>query len=78
MPGILSCVDNTTKNTTVLNNAIDLSTKSYTWTVNIPASSYYLSLNDGSGDKYSGTFSVFDAGQSTPVSTPAGSSAALT
>ncbi|CAG8648746.1 24803_t:CDS:2, partial [Gigaspora rosea] len=88
MPGILSCIDNTTKNTTVINSSVDLASKSYRWTVNIPAGTYYLALNDGGGDKYSGTFSVFDAGQpiqaqassptSTSASTPTGSSTALT
>ncbi|CAG8718967.1 14745_t:CDS:1, partial [Dentiscutata heterogama] len=43
-------------------STINLSTQSYTWLVNVPVGTYYLALNDGSGDKYSGTFSVFSAG----------------
>ncbi|CAG8455140.1 25044_t:CDS:2 [Dentiscutata erythropus] len=56
IPGTLSCVDNSTKNTVLLSSTVDLSAQSYTWSVNVPAGTYYLALNDGSGDKYSGTF----------------------
>ncbi|CAG8784687.1 3487_t:CDS:2, partial [Cetraspora pellucida] len=69
LPGTLSVIDNLTKNTVVISSTIVLSTQSYQWTVNVPAGTYYLALNDGSGDKYSGTFTVFQAG-STQSSAP--------
>ncbi|CAG8707467.1 3732_t:CDS:1, partial [Cetraspora pellucida] len=62
LPGTLSVIDNTTKNTVIISSNITLSTQSFQWTVNVPAGTYYLALNDGSGDKYSGTFTVFQAG----------------
>ncbi|CAG8711050.1 14203_t:CDS:2, partial [Cetraspora pellucida] len=72
LPGTLSIIDSTTKNTVVISNTINLATKSYQWTVSVPAGTYYLALNDGSGDKDSGTFTVF-AG-SNPPSSPASTS----
>ncbi|RIB12697.1 hypothetical protein C2G38_1791136 [Gigaspora rosea] len=58
LPGTLSVIDNTTKNTVIISSTINLSSQSYSWTVNVPAGTYYLALNDGSGDKYSRTFTV--------------------
>ncbi|CAG8496407.1 5592_t:CDS:2, partial [Scutellospora calospora] len=57
--GILSCIDNTTQSTTVISNTINLASQSYSWTVKVPPSTYYLTLNDGSDKKYTGTFTVF-------------------
>ncbi|CAG8471014.1 11698_t:CDS:2, partial [Scutellospora calospora] len=48
IPGILSCIDSTTQNTTIISNTINLASQSYQWTVNVPAGTYYLALNDGS------------------------------
>ncbi|CAG8548051.1 17721_t:CDS:2, partial [Cetraspora pellucida] len=56
--GTLRCINNSTSNTTVLSNTINLSTQSYSWTIDVPAGFYYLALNDGTGDKNSGTFEV--------------------
>ncbi|RIB28293.1 hypothetical protein C2G38_1535282 [Gigaspora rosea] len=80
LPGTLSVVDNTTKNTVIISSTINLSSQSFMWTVNVPAGTYYLALNDGSGDKYSGTFTVFQAGGTAPAAAsgaaPAASGAA--
>ncbi|CAG8518893.1 8645_t:CDS:2, partial [Racocetra persica] len=70
LPGTLSVIDNTTKNTTTISGSINLSAKNYQWTVNVAAGMYYLGLNDGSGDKYSGTFEVFSTGSSGSPSSP--------
>ncbi|CAG8458785.1 13175_t:CDS:2 [Racocetra fulgida] len=75
LPGTLSVIDNTTKNTVVISSNITLSTQSFRWTVNVPAGTYYLALNDGSGDKYSGTFTVFQAG-APPAPAASGTAAA--
>ncbi|CAG8452093.1 7917_t:CDS:2, partial [Cetraspora pellucida] len=48
LPGTLSVIENTTKNTVIISSTINLSTQSYQWTVNVPAGTYYLALNDGS------------------------------
>ncbi|CAG8714091.1 4140_t:CDS:2, partial [Dentiscutata erythropus] len=72
IPGILSCIDNTTKNTIILSNAINVSTKTYTWLVNVPASAYYLALNDGSGDN------TRTSESSKPTTTPASLSSSAT
>ncbi|CAG8758965.1 2764_t:CDS:2 [Gigaspora margarita] len=71
LPGTLSVIDNTTKNTVIISSSITLSTQSYQWTVNVPPGTYYLALNDGSGDKYSGTFTVFQAGGAAPAASGA-------
>ncbi|CAG8758320.1 5026_t:CDS:2 [Dentiscutata erythropus] len=77
--GILSIVDSTTQNTVIISSTITLSTQSFQWTVNVPAGTYYLALNDGSGNKDTGTFTVFTPGGTTSNSTapaPATSGAA--
>ncbi|CAG8787028.1 3726_t:CDS:1, partial [Racocetra fulgida] len=71
IPGILSIIDNTTKNTVIISSTINLSSQSYQWKVNVPAGTYFLGLNDGSGDKYSGTFTVFQSGLPNPATTQA-------
>ncbi|CAG8690361.1 22380_t:CDS:2, partial [Cetraspora pellucida] len=75
LPGTLSVIENTTKNTVIISSTITLSTQSYQWTVNVPAGTYYLALNDGSGDKYSGTQGA-PKSASTPTPTPTASAAA--
>ncbi|CAG8476749.1 3796_t:CDS:2 [Dentiscutata heterogama] len=74
LPGILSVIDNTSQNTIIISNSINLSAQSYMWTVNVPAGTYYLSLNDGSGNKYSGTFTVFQPAGAAPASIVSASS----
>ncbi|CAG8645981.1 279_t:CDS:1, partial [Dentiscutata heterogama] len=73
VPGVLSIVDNTTKNTIIISSSITLSTQSYQWTVNVPTGTYYLALNDGSGNKYSGTFTVFQPAGAAGAPAPAAS-----
>ncbi|RIB00623.1 hypothetical protein C2G38_2150792 [Gigaspora rosea] len=75
LPGTLSVIDNTTKNTVVISSSVNLASQSLSWTVNVPAGTYYLALNDGSGDKYSGTFIVFQVGGATPAAAPSSSPA---
>ncbi|CAG8760278.1 9597_t:CDS:2, partial [Dentiscutata erythropus] len=78
LPGTLSVVDSVTKNTTIISKTIVLSTKNYQWTVNVPPATYYLALNDGSGDKDTAGFQVFSPGGNTSSapSTPSGSTPA--
>ncbi|CAG8703003.1 10419_t:CDS:1, partial [Racocetra fulgida] len=71
LPGTLSVVNNATQNTTVIDRAVNLTAQAYQWTVSVPAAFYYLALNDGSGDKYSGAFEVYNAGQPAQASAPA-------
>ncbi|CAG8454450.1 455_t:CDS:2, partial [Gigaspora rosea] len=78
LPGTLSVIDNTTKNTVVISSSVNLASQSLSWTVNVPAGTYYLALNDGSGDKYSGTFIVFQVGGATPAAAPSSSPATPT
>ncbi|KAF0474724.1 hypothetical protein F8M41_024658 [Gigaspora margarita] len=75
LPGTLSVIDNTTKNTVVISSSVNLASQSLSWTVNVPPGTYYLALNDGSGDKNSGTFSVFQAGGAAPTAAPSSSPA---
>ncbi|CAG8679507.1 3393_t:CDS:2 [Dentiscutata erythropus] len=72
--GILSIVDSTTQNTVIISSTITLSTQSFQWTVNVPAGTYYLALNDGSGNKDTGTFTVFAPGGTTTPPANSGSS----
>ncbi|CAG8796686.1 28029_t:CDS:2, partial [Gigaspora margarita] len=67
LPGTLSVIDNRTKNTVVISNTVSLASQSLLWTVNVPAGTYYLAINDGSGEKYSGTFTVIQAKAPAPV-----------
>ncbi|CAG8604150.1 16948_t:CDS:2 [Dentiscutata erythropus] len=68
LPGILSVVDYTSKNSIIISNSINLNIQSYTWIVNVPAGTYYLILNDGSDIKYSGNFTVFQPAGAAPTS----------
>ncbi|CAG8808872.1 18785_t:CDS:2, partial [Gigaspora margarita] len=75
--GILSIVNSGTKDTTIIDNNVPLAPKSYQWKVNVPPGNYYLTLNDGTGDKPTGNFDVFDpSAGATPTSgsAPTGSS----
>ncbi|CAG8501595.1 9478_t:CDS:2 [Dentiscutata heterogama] len=76
IPGILSVIDSTTKNTIIISSSITLSTQSYQWTVNVPAGTYNLALNDGSGDKYSGPFTVFQPAAQAPAASGGNSNSA--
>ncbi|KAF0474726.1 hypothetical protein F8M41_024660 [Gigaspora margarita] len=66
--GTLSVVDSTTRNTVLLSRDLTLSSQSYRWTVNVPAGTYYLVLDDGTGDKSSGTFQVVQDSTTAAVS----------
>ncbi|CAG8795182.1 26089_t:CDS:1, partial [Dentiscutata erythropus] len=74
----LYAIDNVTKNSVIITDKIDPSAKSYRWVVNVPPGTYYLDLNDGTGDKNTGAFEVFDATPGTPSSTPPSPSALST
>ncbi|CAG8598006.1 6755_t:CDS:2, partial [Gigaspora rosea] len=70
--GILSIVNSGTKDTTVIDQNVPLAPKSYQWKVNVPPGTYYLTLNDGTGDKPTGNFDVFDSSAgATPTTGPA-------
>ncbi|CAG8526741.1 6836_t:CDS:2 [Gigaspora margarita] len=73
LPGTLSVIDSVTQSRTTISTTIVLSSKNYQWKVNVPPGSYYLALNDGAGDKLSGTFSVFDANSGTAPTGTSGS-----
>ncbi|RIB28302.1 hypothetical protein C2G38_2137411 [Gigaspora rosea] len=73
--GTLSVVDNVTKKSFIISSLIILATQSTLWVVNVPAGTYYLDINDGSGNKYSGTFTVFQAGGAAPAAAPSSSPA---
>ncbi|CAG8583842.1 44598_t:CDS:2 [Gigaspora margarita] len=66
--GTLSVVDSTTRNTVLLSRDLPLSSQSYRWTVNVPAGTYYFVLDDGTGDKSSGTFQVIQDSTTAAVS----------
>ncbi|CAG8697674.1 18597_t:CDS:2, partial [Acaulospora morrowiae] len=65
--GILNIVSNTTSRMTLINDNLDLTPREYSWIVNVPPGIYYFTLNDGSGNQYSGEFSVYVPGGTTPV-----------
>ncbi|CAG8536605.1 16893_t:CDS:2 [Cetraspora pellucida] len=72
----LRVINNSTGNTTPISNSLNLADQKLSWTVNVPPGTYYLALNDGTGDKYSGFFTVV-AGTTAPgasVAPPAGKS----
>ncbi|CAG8572376.1 10206_t:CDS:1, partial [Scutellospora calospora] len=52
-----------------ISSSITLSVQSYQWTVNVPAGTYYIGLNNGSGNKLSGTFTVFTAASASVANT---------
>ncbi|CAG8730094.1 33027_t:CDS:2, partial [Racocetra persica] len=56
--GVLRVVNNATGNSQTLNDNLNLATQSYSWLVNVDPAVYYFALNDGTGDKYSGQFTV--------------------
>ncbi|CAG8497857.1 941_t:CDS:2 [Racocetra fulgida] len=66
IPGTLRVIGNTTNQIVIISSNINLSAQSYQWTINVPPSTYYFALNDGSGDKYSGTFAVVQLGPVAP------------
>ncbi|CAG8717983.1 15768_t:CDS:2, partial [Gigaspora rosea] len=69
--GTLSIVNSATRSTVVISNDVTLSPQSYTWTVNVPAGTYFLALDDGTGDRFSGTFQVIQG--STTAAAPSDS-----
>ncbi|CAG8505019.1 44962_t:CDS:2 [Gigaspora margarita] len=72
IPGTLRVIDNATKNTFLISSTINLTSQSFSWIAALPTGTYYLAINDGSSNKYSGTFIVYQAGGAAP--TPAASS----
>lgn len=68
------CPASDSNNCTNINENVDLSKDSYSWTVNCPPGQYVLFINDGTGNKYSGTFNVISrGGSSSGGSTPTAS-----
>ncbi|CAG8502409.1 14077_t:CDS:2 [Cetraspora pellucida] len=70
----LRVINNSTGNTSSISNNINLADQKVTWIVNVVPGTYYLALNDGTGDKFSGFFNVV-AGTPAPAASgppPAG------
>ncbi|CAG8482750.1 35596_t:CDS:2 [Racocetra persica] len=55
---ILSVRNKQTNEDLVIDNQLDLNALSKQWEVNVPPGEYFLVINDGSGEKFSGTFKV--------------------
>ncbi|RIA81463.1 hypothetical protein C1645_790385 [Glomus cerebriforme] len=58
LPGTLEVINKDTQNTTIISNNLDLNTKQLSWLVNVAPGTYNFALNDGSGNKFSGPFTV--------------------
>jgi len=69
--GELSVTDSASKSFTVIDPAVPLAPKSYTWQVKVPPGTYYLGLNDGSGPKQSGEVVVKAPTGGDPAPAPA-------
>ncbi|CAG8538982.1 9641_t:CDS:2, partial [Cetraspora pellucida] len=83
MAAILSVRNKATNEDVVIDNALDLNKLSKQWKVNVPPGEYIFVINDGSGEKFSGTFKVIagvqlsDNPSSPNDGVPAGSSPAV-
>src|ERR1044071_698291 len=57
-PGTLSVVNRDTQDTKTISDEVDLDAKKLDWTVDVEPGEYHFVLNDGSGEKFSGPFTV--------------------
>ncbi|CAG8610753.1 5905_t:CDS:2, partial [Cetraspora pellucida] len=75
MAAILSVRNKATNEDVVIDSALDLNKLSKQWQVNVPPGDYIFVINDGSGEKFSGTFKVIAGVQFPSNNSPAGNSA---
>jgi len=66
----LQVINLTTKDTKSLSDNLPITPASFKWVVDVAVGTYYLALNDGSGQVFSGNFDV-SAGTLPPSTTPA-------